>query len=97
MKLYYVSTVCYSARRRAQSDIAYFPVDEVTVSVDEGTGKSVFIDRELGMSIPGFWDPQTQQVECPPFTVWTRPIELASKTKPSARVGVLAENVSRFR
>ena len=37
----------------------YFPVDEVTVSVDEETGKSVFIDRELGMSVPGFWNPQT--------------------------------------
>ena len=24
----------------------YFPVDEVTVSVEEETGKSVFIDRE---------------------------------------------------
>ena len=53
-----------------------FPVDEVTVSVDEETGKSVFIDkRELGMSVPGFWGPQTQQVACPPLTVWTRPIE----------------------
>ena len=46
-----------------------FPVDEVTVSVDEETGKSVFIDkRELGMSVPGFWGPQTQQVACPPLT-----------------------------
>ena len=27
------------------------PMDEVTVSVDEGTRKSVFIGRQLGMSI----------------------------------------------
>ena len=37
----------------------YFPVDEVTVSVDEETGKSVFIDRELSMSVRGFRGPQT--------------------------------------
>ena len=43
-----------------------FPVDEVTVSVDEGTGKSVFIDkRELGMSVAGFWGRETNTGGCP--------------------------------
>ena len=54
------------------------PVDEVTVSVDEGTDKSVFIDRELGMSVPettGGWPTS--------LTAEARPHEQASKTKPS--------------
>ena len=40
-------------------------VDEVTVSLDEETVKSEFIDRELSMSVPGFGGPQTYQVACP--------------------------------
>ena len=35
------------------------------------------------MSVSGFWGPETKQVTGPPLTVWTRPLELASKTKPS--------------
>ena len=48
-----------------------FPVDEVTVSVDQETGKSVLIKlaclyrgfgvrkKKIGMSVPGFRGPQT--------------------------------------
>ena len=36
------------------------PVDEVTYSVDEGTGKEVFIGRDIfaGMFLSGFWGPE---------------------------------------
>ena len=43
------------------------PLDEVAISVDEGTGKSSFIDRQLGMSVSGFWGPDTRQVAGPPL------------------------------
>lgn len=42
-------------RRQIQCYVHCWPVDEVTLSVDEGTGKLVFIDkRESAMSVSGF-------------------------------------------
>ena len=41
-----VSRLCERPGYTLGSEWINFPVDEVTVSVDEKTGKSVFIDRE---------------------------------------------------
>ena len=55
------------------------PVNEVTVSVDEGTGKAVFIDRELRYASIGVWGPETKTDGRPPFlAVGTRLHEQAS-------------------
>ena len=53
------------------------PVDEVTYSVDEGTGKEVFIGRDIfaGMFLSGFGVRKQTQVAGPRLTLWTRPHE----------------------
>ena len=45
-----------------------FPVDDATVSVDEKTGKSLFIDREIVMSVPSSVYTHTTTV---PTSIWS--------------------------
>ena len=65
------------------------PVDEVTVSVDEGTGKNVFIDKRIrhvrnGVLASGYMTGSLPTSHC-----------LDQTSGVSKRVGVLAENVGR--
>ena len=60
------------------NNLAYIDLreDEVTVSVDEGTGKSLFIDRDDQISpYRGFRVRKQRQAPGLPFTVWARPHE----------------------
>ena len=76
--------------------IDFLPLDEVSVSVDEATGKSVFVDkRKLGMSVPWSLGSGNMTGSLPT----SHCLDQTSRAgwQDQAESGFLAVDVSRFR